>query len=123
MGAKTWVRDGYSGRAYESPMFVGIVHMLHLEQSMMGKVNARGTGPYATITEQPVQGKARGGGQRLGEMEVWALEAEIVEECGLSQHGRKIAVGCDSRIPEGWWTHVRVPVDGRDVSNRNPRTA
>jgi DNA-directed RNA polymerase subunit beta len=75
VGVKTWVRDGYSGRAYESPVFVGIVHVLHLEQSMMGKVNARGTGPYATITEQPVQGKARGGGQRLGEMEVWALQS------------------------------------------------
>ena len=72
---KSVVRDGLTGEAYEQPVTVGIIHMLKLHHLVEDKVHARSTGPYSLVTQQPLGGKAQFGGQRFGEMEVWALEA------------------------------------------------
>ena len=69
------LHDGRTGGAYEQRVCVGIMYMLKLHHLVDEKVHARSTGPYSLITQQPLGGKARFGGQRLGEMEVWALEA------------------------------------------------
>jgi len=67
--------DGQTGEAYDSPVTVGVVQMLKLHHLVEDKVHARSTGPYSLVTQQPLGGKAQFGGQRFGEMEVWALEA------------------------------------------------
>jgi DNA-directed RNA polymerase subunit beta len=67
--------DGKSGEAYDQPVTVGIIHMLKLHHLIEDKAHARSTGPYSLVTQQPLGGKAQFGGQRFGEMEVWALEA------------------------------------------------
>ncbi len=67
--------DGKTGEAYDSPVTVGVVQMLKLHHLVEDKVHARSTGPYSLVTQQPLGGKAQFGGQRFGEMEVWALEA------------------------------------------------
>ncbi len=67
--------DGKSGERYDNPVTVGIIHMLKLAHLVEDKVHARSTGPYSLVTQQPLGGKAQFGGQRFGEMEVWALEA------------------------------------------------
>ena len=67
--------DGFTGKPYDSPVTVGITHMLKLHHLVEDKVHARSTGPYSLVTQQPLGGKAQFGGQRFGEMEVWALEA------------------------------------------------
>jgi DNA-directed RNA polymerase subunit beta len=67
--------DGRSGRRYDRPITVGYVYILKLAHLVDDKIHARSTGPYSMITQQPLGGKAQFGGQRLGEMEVWALEA------------------------------------------------
>ena len=67
--------DGKSGKAFDQPVTVGIIHMLKLAHLVEDKVHARSTGPYSLVTQQPLGGKAQFGGQRFGEMEVWALEA------------------------------------------------
>ncbi len=67
--------DGKTGVAYDSPVTIGIVQMLKLHHLVEDKVHARSTGPYSLVTQQPLGGKAQFGGQRFGEMEVWALEA------------------------------------------------
>ncbi len=67
--------DGRSGSAFEQDVTVGVMYMLKLHHLVDEKVHARATGPYSLITQQPLGGKARFGGQRFGEMEVWALEA------------------------------------------------
>ncbi len=67
--------DGKSGESYEQPVTVGIINMLKLHHLVEDKVHARSTGPYSLVTQQPLGGKAQFGGQRFGEMEVWALEA------------------------------------------------
>jgi DNA-directed RNA polymerase subunit beta len=67
--------DGRSGQAFEQAVTVGVMYMLKLHHLVDEKVHARATGPYSLITQQPLGGKARFGGQRFGEMEVWALEA------------------------------------------------
>ena len=69
------VLDGRTGSAFEQQVCVGYMYMLKLHHLVDEKVHARSTGPYSLITQQPLGGKARFGGQRLGEMEVWALEA------------------------------------------------
>jgi DNA-directed RNA polymerase subunit beta len=75
--AKTQVTlyDGRSGEAFERPVTVGYMHMLKLHHLVDDKMHARSTGPYSLVTQQPLGGKAQFGGQRFGEMEVWALEA------------------------------------------------
>ncbi|ONI40169.1 DNA-directed RNA polymerase subunit beta [Candidatus Epulonipiscium fishelsonii] len=69
------LRDGRSGEFFDNPVTVGYMHYLKLHHLVDDKMHARSTGPYATITQQPLGGKAQFGGQRFGEMEVWALEA------------------------------------------------
>jgi DNA-directed RNA polymerase subunit beta len=72
---KSWLYDGRTGEKFEQPVTVGYIYMLKLHHLVDDKVHARATGPYSLITQQPLGGKARFGGQRFGEMEVWALEA------------------------------------------------
>ena len=72
---KTELFDGRTGEAFEQEVTVGTIYMLKLHHLVDDKVHARATGPYSLITQQPLGGKARFGGQRFGEMEVWALEA------------------------------------------------
>ena len=72
---KQVMRDGKSGITYDQPVTVGVMTMLKLHHLVEDKVHARSTGPYSLVTQQPLGGKAQFGGQRFGEMEVWALEA------------------------------------------------
>lgn len=72
---KTTLFDGRTGEAFDNPVTVGISYMLKLVHLVDDKIHARSTGPYSLVTQQPLGGKAQHGGQRLGEMEVWALEA------------------------------------------------
>jgi len=67
--------DGKTGLPFDKPVTVGIIHMMKLAHLVEDKVHARSTGPYSLVTQQPLGGKAQFGGQRFGEMEVWALEA------------------------------------------------
>ncbi|MEX0935840.1 MAG: DNA-directed RNA polymerase subunit beta, partial [Gemmatimonadota bacterium] len=72
---KIWLRDGRSGRRFDFPVTVGAMYMLKLAHLVDDKIHARSIGPYSLVTQQPLAGKAQFGGQRFGEMEVWALEA------------------------------------------------
>ncbi|MEJ2504234.1 MAG: DNA-directed RNA polymerase subunit beta, partial [Gemmatimonadota bacterium] len=72
---KIWLRDGRSGQRFEHPVTVGSIYMLKLSHLVDDKIHARSIGPYSLVTQQPLAGKAQFGGQRFGEMEVWALEA------------------------------------------------
>lgn len=72
---KTVLRDGRSGEAFDNTITVGYIYMLKLAHLVDDKIHARSTGPYSLVTQQPLGGKAQFGGQRFGEMEVWALEA------------------------------------------------
>jgi DNA-directed RNA polymerase subunit beta len=76
-GTRTQARlnDGRTGEAFERPVTVGYMHVLKLHHLVDDKMHARSTGPYSLVTQQPLGGKAQFGGQRFGEMEVWALEA------------------------------------------------
>ena len=75
MLGKQLLLDGKTGQAYDQPVTVGVVLMMKLHHLVEDKVHARSTGPYSLVTQQPLGGKAQFGGQRFGEMEVWALEA------------------------------------------------
>jgi DNA-directed RNA polymerase subunit beta len=72
---KQVLRDGKTGEPYDQPVTVGVMTMLKLHHLVEDKVHARSTGPYSLVSQQPLGGKAQFGGQRFGEMEVWALEA------------------------------------------------
>ncbi|HHV71687.1 MAG TPA: DNA-directed RNA polymerase subunit beta, partial [Clostridia bacterium] len=72
---KTILYDGRTGEPFDNPVTVGYVYMLKLAHLVDDKIHARSTGPYSLVTQQPLGGKAQFGGQRFGEMEVWALEA------------------------------------------------
>ncbi|MDX1670361.1 MAG: DNA-directed RNA polymerase subunit beta, partial [Limnobacter sp.] len=69
------LRDGLTGDAFLNPVTVGVMYMMKLNHMVDDKIHARSIGPYSLVTQQPLGGKAQFGGQRLGEMEVWALEA------------------------------------------------
>ena len=73
--SKTILRDGHTGEPFVNPIFCGVIYFLKLHHLVDDKMHARSTGPYSLVTQQPLGGKAQFGGQRLGEMEVWALEA------------------------------------------------
>ncbi len=75
VSSKVMARDGKTGEFFKNPITVGIVYFLKLHHLVDDKMHARSTGPYSLVTQQPLGGKAQFGGQRLGEMEVWALEA------------------------------------------------
>jgi DNA-directed RNA polymerase subunit beta len=72
---QTWLYDGRTGERFDRPVTVGYMYMLKLNHLVDDKMHARSTGPYSLVTQQPLGGKAQFGGQRFGEMEVWALEA------------------------------------------------
>jgi len=72
---QTFLWDGRTGEKFDRPVTVGIIYMLKLHHLVEDKIHARSTGPYSLVTQQPLGGKAQLGGQRFGEMEVWALEA------------------------------------------------
>jgi DNA-directed RNA polymerase subunit beta len=74
-GGKVQLHDGRTGEAFEQKTTVGYIYMMKLHHLVDDKIHARATGPYSLITQQPLGGKARTGGQRFGEMEVWGLEA------------------------------------------------
>jgi DNA-directed RNA polymerase subunit beta len=74
-GGQVTLHDGRTGDPFERPVTVGYMHMLKLHHLVDDKMHARSTGPYSLVTQQPLGGKAQFGGQRFGEMEVWALEA------------------------------------------------
>ena len=78
---KTTLFNGRTGEAYDNPITVGVVYILKLAHLVDDKIHARSTGPYSMITQQPLGGKAQFGGQRFGEMEVWALEAYGAAYC------------------------------------------
>jgi DNA-directed RNA polymerase subunit beta len=75
VNGQTQLYDGRTGEAFDRPVTVGYMHMLKLNHLVDDKMHARSTGPYSLVTQQPLGGKAQFGGQRFGEMEVWALEA------------------------------------------------
>jgi DNA-directed RNA polymerase subunit beta len=75
ISGKVQLRDGMTGEPFEQPVTVGYIYMLKLSHLVDDKIHARSIGPYSLITQQPLGGKAQFGGQRFGEMEVWALEA------------------------------------------------
>ena len=72
---QTVLWDGRTGNKFDRPVTVGTIYMLKLHHLVEDKIHARSTGPYSLVTQQPLGGKAQLGGQRFGEMEVWALEA------------------------------------------------
>ncbi|MBC7316857.1 MAG: DNA-directed RNA polymerase subunit beta, partial [Chloroflexi bacterium] len=72
---KVILYDGKTGEPFDQPVTVGVIYMMKLDHLVQDKVHARSTGPYSLVTQQPLGGKAQFGGQRFGEMEVWALEA------------------------------------------------
>ncbi|RDB31705.1 DNA-directed RNA polymerase subunit beta [Candidatus Similichlamydia laticola] len=72
---KLWLSDGRTGERFYNPVVVGIIYMLKLGHMVDDKIHSRGVGPYSLVTQQPLGGKAQMGGQRFGEMEVWAVEA------------------------------------------------
>jgi DNA-directed RNA polymerase subunit beta len=73
--SKAFLRDGKTGEPFVNEVFCGVIYFLKLHHLVDDKMHARSTGPYSLVTQQPLGGKAQFGGQRLGEMEVWALEA------------------------------------------------
>ena len=72
---QTTLYDGLTGDQFENPVTVGTMYIMKLHHLVDDKIHARSTGPYSLVTQQPLGGKAQFGGQRLGEMEVWAMEA------------------------------------------------
>ena len=72
---RTYLYDGLTGEKFDQPVTVGMAYMLKLGHLVDDKMHARSIGPYSLITQQPLGGKAQFGGQRFGEMEVWAIEA------------------------------------------------
>ncbi|HLB52797.1 MAG TPA: DNA-directed RNA polymerase subunit beta, partial [Chlamydiales bacterium] len=72
---KTYLYDGRTGERFDNPAVVGYIYILKLSHLVADKIHARSIGPYSLVTQQPLGGKAQMGGQRFGEMEVWALEA------------------------------------------------
>ena len=72
---RTQLYDGLTGEPFHEKTAVGVMHMIKLHHMVEDKIHARSTGPYTMVTQQPLGGKAQNGGQRFGEMEVWALEA------------------------------------------------
>ena len=99
---KTRLFDGRSGDCFEQPVTVGMAYILKLIHLVDDKIHARSTGPYSLVTQQPLRGRAKQGGQRVGEMEVWALEGfgaayilqEILTVKSDDLHGRKLVMDC-----------------------------
>jgi DNA-directed RNA polymerase subunit beta len=77
---QTTLYDGRTGEPFNQPITVGILYIMKLHHLVDDKIHARSIGPYSLVTQQPLGGKAQFGGQRLGEMEVWAMEAYSLQE-------------------------------------------
>ncbi len=123
VSGKSTLYDGRSGEAYQEPIVVGVGYILKLIHMVEDKTHARSTGPYSLVTQQPLGGKAQMGGQRLGEMEVWALEshraAHVLQEMltiksddvvGRAKAFEAIVKGTDipeSTIPESFKVLVK----------------
>ena len=75
LSGQTVLFDGRTGEPFQTPVTVGVMYMLKLHHLVEEKIHARSIGPYSLVSQQPLGGKAQFGGQRLGEMEVWAIEA------------------------------------------------
>src|SRR4030042_6601145 len=75
LNSKVNLHDGLTGEPFENPVTVGYIYIMKLHHLVDDKMHARAIGPYSLVTQQPLGGKAQSGGQRFGEMEVWALEA------------------------------------------------
>ena len=124
---KTQLYDGRTGEAMEQETTVGYIYMLKLHHLVDDKVHARSTGPYSLITQQPLGGKARFGGQRFGEMEVWALEAYGAAlhpaRVAHRQERRRRGPHQDLRIDGQGRKHAgsRHPGQLRRADQRNPR--
>ena len=104
--------DGRTGEAFEQNVTVGIMYMLKLHHLVDDKIHARSIGPYSLVTQQPLGGKAQFGGQRLGEMEVWAMEA-YGAAYALQEF---LTVKSDDVV--GPHAHVRVDRQGRAHASR-----
>ena len=110
---KLRLRDGRTGEYFDSPVTVGYMYMLKLHHLVDDKIHARSIGPYSLVTQQPLGGKAQFGGQRFGEMEVWALEAygaaytlqEILTVKSDDIIGRKVDSQRDQFLPAKF--HIR----------------
>ncbi len=99
---QTWLYDGRTGERFDRQTTVGYMYMLKLNHLVDDKMHARSTGPYSLVTQQPLGGKAQFGGQRFGEMEVWALEAygaayTLQEMLTVKSTTRRAAPSCTSR--------------------------
>ena len=124
---KAQLYDGRTGEPFEQQSTVGYIYMMKLHHLVDDKVHARSTGPYSLITQQPLGGKARFGGQRFGEMEVWALEAYgaayILQELLDRQERRRGRPHEDLRVDGQGRKHARSRHPGqlRRADQRNPR--
>ena len=135
---KVRLRDGRSGEPFDFPVTVGSIYMLKLSHLVDDKIHARSIGPYSLVTQQPLAGKAQFGGQRFGEMEVWALEAygaahtlqEILtvksdDVAGRSRVYEAIVKGENRPSPASWSFNVLVKElqSGLSVSSAGERVA
>ena len=109
ISGKQFLRDGRTGEYFDLPVTVGNVYMLKLNHLVEDKIHARSIGPYSMITQQPLKGKAMRGGQRLGEMEVWAIEAY-----GASDLLREM-LGIKSDDAEGRNMAYKAMINGENV--------
>ncbi len=96
-----YLYDGCTGERFDNRVVVGYIYMLKLSHLVADKIHARAVGPYSLVTQQPLGGKAQMGGQRFGEMEVWALEAygaaHLLQEC-YCEIGRRRRTNTHLRI-------------------------
>jgi DNA-directed RNA polymerase subunit beta len=112
VSGKSILFDGRTGQAYGEPIVVGVEYIMKLIHMVEDKTHARSTGPYSLVTQQPLGGKAQMGGQRLGEMEVWALESHRAAHIvvGRAKAFEAIVKGTDipeSTIPESFKVLVK----------------
>jgi DNA-directed RNA polymerase subunit beta len=106
--------DGLTGEAFANKVTVGVMYMLKLHHLVDNKIHARSTGPYSLVTQQPLGGKAQFGGQRLGEMEVWAMEAYG------AAYTLKEFLTAKSDDVEGTYRHVRAHCQGQQLPDHRP---
>ena len=117
---QTRLNDGRTGQAFDRPVTVGYMYMLKLNHLVDDKMHARSTGPYSLVTQQPLGGKAQFGGQRFGEMEVWALEAygAAAHPPGNAHRQVRRPVRPQPDVQEHRWTDAT----GSRPACRNPST-
>ena len=110
---KTVLYDGFTGEPFEQKVVVGVIYMLKLHHLVTDKIHARAVGPYSLVTQQPLGGKAQLGGQRMGEMEVWALEAygrartSSSRECPSRSRSSSTSFAASASTPSSWAARSR----------------